>query len=233
MKITEATNGTGAAIIFYSTSDGADTVTDSCCQFDNLVNKNPRASYTLTPRQDGSYALFLRMGDLGVGQKQSLVWYYGAGQANQITTIINQVGQSSGAIPAAPVKAPEVPKQNAIAVAQATASTAPNPNTTTANPTVWHPTLPVSVNAAPSQGSVRTNLSVGSMDVVQLSSRDMAKVENNGGTDNGTATPSGAGQTSANANLMGPTKVFVVDGGVRMPADTSKESGSAKTDDKK
>ncbi len=221
IKITEQNNGTGAAILFYSTSAGADTVTDSCCDFDNVIDKNPRASSIVTPRQDGSYALFLRMADLAAGQKETLVWYYGAGQASKIDTIINQVGQSAGTFPSAPVQAPEVPKSNAIAAAQATASAASANTNTTAKP-ANNPTVQLAsrnVNTAPSQGGQRTDISVGSMDVVQLSSADMAKMESTSGgsSEKGGSDTSSAGNVNTGGDLFGPTKVFVVDGGVNVP----------------
>lgn len=221
IKITEETDGSGAAILFYSTSAGADTVTDSCCSFSNVINKNPRSSDILTPQEDGSYALFLRMDDLAAGENQSLVWYYGAGQANRIDAIIEQVAQSSGVS----TKAPEVPKNNAIAAAQATAST---PNTNTQGQQSHHVAqLPArSVSTAPQQGGQRTDISVGSMDVVQLSSADMATMESQDGGSSGASgtDTSSAGQVAGGADLLGPTKVFVVDGGVNVPADAEDDS---------
>lgn len=225
IKITEANNGTGAAILFYSTSDGADTVVNNYGQFDRITDKNPKTSSIVT-HQDGSYGIFLRMSDLAANQKQSLVWYYGAGQANQIDSIINQVGQSSGAIPTAPVvvKAPEVPKQNAISAAQSTASANASaaPQQTASN--AWQVSPRNTVNAAPQQGSQRTDISVGSMDVVQLSSADMAKMETSSGGSNGGTDTSSAGKVNTGSDILGPTKVFVVDGGVNLPGDAGKDS---------
>lgn len=227
VKITEQIDGTGAAILFYSTSAGADTVTDRCCSFNNVVSKDPRTSSIVTPREDGSYALFLRMNDLAAGQNQSLIWYYGAGQANQIESIITQVGQSAGTIPSAPstpAQTPEVPKVNAIAAAQATASTA-SANTTAR--TTNTPAVQVAsrnVSTAPSQGGQRTDIRVGSMDVVQVTSAEMARQEGAGGrTSNGTAEQGSSGEANSAAgvttrsDIFGPTKVFVVDGGVKIP----------------
>lgn len=221
IKITEETDGTGAAILFYSTSAGADTVTDECCDFDNVININPRSSDILTPQEDGSYALFLRMNDLAAGQNQSLIWYYGAGQASQIESIITQVGQSAGTIATTPVATPEVPKNNAITAAQATASAASTNTNTTAKP-ANSPIIQLAsrnVSTAPGQGSQRTDISVGSMDVVQLSSADMAKMEGNGGGSSETSggDTSSAGKVTIGGDLFGPTKVFVVDGGVNVP----------------
>ncbi len=165
LMISESTDGSGAAVLFYSTSEGADTVSDSCCSFENVIDKDPRTSEIVTERRDGSYALFLRMSDLAAGEGESLVWYYAAGQASEIESIIDDVAQSAG------VSTPpdtSTPLEVAITSGQNTSS----PNTNTGNPTGGN------VNTGGSEYSG----GVGSMEVVQLSKAEMNQQSNNGQT---------------------------------------------------
>lgn len=223
IKITESNDGTGAAILFYSTSSEADTVVNNYGYFDRITDKNPQTS-SIQTYQDGSYGIFLRMSDLAAGASQGLVWYYGAGQANQIDSIVTQLGQSAGSIPRAPVvvtpvQTPEMPKNNAIASAQATASAASTNMNTTQQQAAQSPNVQLAsrnVSTAPNQGGQRTDISVGSMDVVQLSSAEMNQVE---GEVSGGVDASAASKIGGNGDILGPTKVFVVDGGVNMDTD--------------
>lgn len=97
IKIAENNDGvTGAAVLFYSTSAGADTVTDRCCSFSNVTNKDPRNSSIVTPREDGSYALFMRLSDLASGQSGGMTWYYAAAPASQLNGVVTEVSNSAG-----------------------------------------------------------------------------------------------------------------------------------------
>lgn len=101
VKISESNDGqTGAAVLFYSLSNEADMVTDRCCSFTNVTNKDPRTSQTITPREDGSYALFSRFADLAPGQVDTMTWYYAAAPVTQ--------NAFAAAAPPAPTPAPVV-----------------------------------------------------------------------------------------------------------------------------
>ncbi|MCX7217925.1 MAG: MBG domain-containing protein [Burkholderiales bacterium] len=96
VRISENNDGvSGAAVLFYSTSTGADTSVDSCCQFSRSTNKDPRASAISTPKQDGSYALFLRLNDIAPGQSDGMTWYYAAAPISQINSVVTAVAQQS------------------------------------------------------------------------------------------------------------------------------------------
>jgi filamentous hemagglutinin family protein len=93
-------SGNGAAILFYSTTAGADTVINDCCSFGNVFNTNPRSSVTHTEyAEDGSYGLFLNLGTLPDAQTGGVTWYYAAAPVSQLTQTVNQVGQSAGVTP--------------------------------------------------------------------------------------------------------------------------------------
>jgi hypothetical protein len=93
-------SGNGAAILFYSTTAGADTVINNCCSFGNVFNTNPRSSVTHTEyAEDGSYGLFLNLGTLPDAQTGGVTWYYAAAPVSQLTQTVNQVGQSAGVTP--------------------------------------------------------------------------------------------------------------------------------------
>lgn len=124
IKISESNDGvTGAAVLFYSTSSGADTVTDWCCYFSNVTNKNPRSSAIQTGQEDGSYALFLRLSNLSPSQSGGLTWYYAAAPVSIIDSVVSDVGQSAGVAPAAS----PIPLLSAISSAQ---TPLPNENST-------------------------------------------------------------------------------------------------------
>ena len=76
IKITDTNSSeSGAAVLFYSTSENADTVTDRCCSFSNSTNKDPRTSEINTGRRDGSYALFTRMEDIEAGSSDMVMLF--------------------------------------------------------------------------------------------------------------------------------------------------------------
>ncbi|MFA6015297.1 MAG: MBG domain-containing protein, partial [Gallionellaceae bacterium] len=109
LKITETTTGQGAAALFYSTSSGADTSVNSCCSFTNATGTDPRLSAIVTgsvatpAATDGSYALFMRLADLTVGQSGSMTWYYAAGAVSNINSVVTQVSNSAGVSAATPI----------------------------------------------------------------------------------------------------------------------------------
>jgi filamentous hemagglutinin family protein len=125
LKITEFNDGTGAAILFYSTSDGADTSFAGCCSFSNSTGINPRSSRIANvSAEDGSYALFIRLADLAAGQSDGMTWYYAAAPAAQINNVVTAVATSAGVVtPPTPTPTPSsVPQTTAIGIAPAAVS---------------------------------------------------------------------------------------------------------------
>jgi filamentous hemagglutinin family protein len=116
-----------------------------------------------------------------------------------------------------------IPQNSAVAIAQSATFTAPapiNPNTFS-SPTFGGPTT------GPA-GSPGGRLMVGSMDVVQVRSADLAPAPP-GESEPSNGAGEGEGQNrdsslpeitrlAGQGGLLGPTRVFVVDGGVRLPA---------------
>ncbi|HZY19064.1 MAG TPA: filamentous hemagglutinin N-terminal domain-containing protein [Ramlibacter sp.] len=92
-----STAGTpGSAVLFHSTNIDADTVTDRCCSFGNVVNKDPRVSQVVTPVQDGSYGIFMNYGSMAAGATRQVTWYYGAAPLSAIGTLVDQVVAGGG-----------------------------------------------------------------------------------------------------------------------------------------
>ncbi len=223
IKISEQTDGTGAAVLFYSISDGADTVTDSCCRFENSTDKDPRTSDMITAKADGSYALFLRMNDLAAGASESLVWYYAAGQASEIDTIIESVAVSAGVAPPPPPVDTTIPETSAVTTAQVVNNT----------PVVTPPPI---VNTPSSAPTFEHSNGVGSMQIVEISGSAFDAQQgaasgglSDGGADGGDNGGDEAGGDEAGGEMSlaglggqnsfsGPTRVFVVDGGIRLPS---------------
>lgn len=164
LKVTEFNTGEGAAILFYSTSDGADTSISTCCSFSNATSINPRSSLIFrgvdgsgNPRaEDGSYALFIRLPDLASGQNGGMTWYYAAAPAAQLNAVVTTVAQSAGvgAPPPPPTPTPPttIPQEAAVAGAQRTpvdvvANTAAGTN-------LLLPTAPPPTEVISSQGTL-------------------------------------------------------------------------------
>lgn len=168
LKITEFDTGEGAAILFYSTSDGADTSIAGCCSFTNATGIDPRTSAIWRGPEDGSYALFIRLQDLGVGQNDGMTWYYAAAPAAQLNSVVNTVAQSAGVASPAPtpvsVDQPSEPQQAAIQTAQsqvAQQQQSGTPQSTNPQPFNFS-------TAAQSGTSSFTGQAIGSLDVIQL-----------------------------------------------------------------
>jgi len=222
LKITEFNDGQGAAVLFYSTSAGADTSISSCCSFSNATEINPRSSLIFRGQnagnpsaEDGSYALFMRLSDLAANASDGMRWYYAAAPVAEIANVVTEVAVSAGVTPAVtPTPTPAVtpPVTAAIQTAQVLASSPPveptlSPTRTTAPqaPVVFAPTPP-SENVTPAQTII------GGLNLVQIQHED-------------TQAPaaSGDGAPSEPAVLLADSSnttqdfmnVFVVRGGVR------------------
>lgn len=86
----------GSAVLFHSTNVDAQTVTDRCCSFGNIINKSPQASAVVTPKQDGSYGIFMNYGAMDAGSTRQVTWYYGASPLALIDTVVAQVVNAGG-----------------------------------------------------------------------------------------------------------------------------------------
>lgn len=233
IEVANSTNGTGTAILFYSTSSGADTVSDTCCDFSNVTNKDPRSSQITTSKQDGSYALFSRLADLTPGQSGSMTWYYAAAPASQIASVATSVAESAGVATPAPAPAPTpapapasvpAPLVPAIANAQTHFNNDPpaaRPNQPYANPAqVRVPSL-APVNS-PEGNLVSINTS-GGLNFVALPQQEVASSRGSEASGNGSSQGSAGGMPTvlsqaSGVDTSGFMKVFVVGGGVRLPS---------------
>ncbi|WP_341665588.1 hypothetical protein [Vibrio sp.] len=201
IKITEETDGTGAAVLFYSTSNDADTVTAGYGPFSNIMNKDPRTSDTITSKIDGSYGLFLRMADLAPNTNESLTWYYAAGKASNIENIVRNVADDTGLVAAT---------EQPISVSEPVDSSIPQ---TTAVSVVQSITpIPYKIVVSPTQLDYSNE--IGSLDIVQISSND-AEGTTNTSDDNSTIS---SALLSRENDILGPLKVFIIDGGIRFPS---------------
>ncbi|HEY1017929.1 MAG TPA: HYR domain-containing protein, partial [Sediminibacterium sp.] len=86
IQITSGSEG----VLFYTNSTRGNTVVNSCCSFTNVTNQDPSTS-SVDISNDGSYAFYVRMNDLAVGDVDEFTWYYAAGELANLNTIINQV----------------------------------------------------------------------------------------------------------------------------------------------
>ena len=84
--------GDAAGVLFHTTTSGAKSVIyDDCCSFDEVVDQDPSTADISTDYNDGSYAIYLPVGDLDDGQSTDVVWYYAAGNISDIGEIASEV----------------------------------------------------------------------------------------------------------------------------------------------
>jgi gliding motility-associated-like protein len=82
------------AVLFYTTSPLGNMSHSGCCQFTNSTGIDP-SSAPISAYNDGSYSMFIRLPDLGVGQTQTFEWYYAAGSLAEIAQVVSQVASAS------------------------------------------------------------------------------------------------------------------------------------------
>lgn len=237
LKITEFNTGEGAAILFYSTSNGADTSISTCCNFTNATGINPRSSSIWRGPEDGSYALFIRLTDLSAGQSGGMTWYYAAAPAAQINAVVNTVAQSAGVAAPAPAPAPTtIPQDTAVATAQSTI-VQPVTNTSTGS-TVLSPTAPPPTVVFSDQGALPVSEVLGGLAFVQVPAPTGTAGSNGttGGSEASGAERSqeststnGAGDVTGTAGASGQNpsgfmRVFVVAGGLNLPSDAAADA---------
>lgn len=116
-----STTAQGAAILFYSTTPGTNTLFNNWGDFSGRIVQKDPASSAISAYHDGSYAIFMNLGDVANAQSSSLTWFYAAAPVSQINNVINNVGQSAGVTPSSP-SAPvsNIPEQVAISNVQGT-----------------------------------------------------------------------------------------------------------------
>ncbi|MFZ9633154.1 MAG: hypothetical protein ACO3EK_04775, partial [Alphaproteobacteria bacterium] len=190
LNITERSDGTGAAILFYSTNPDANTSISTCCSFTNATGIDPVLSQLTRGPEDGSYALFMRLSDLAAGQSQTLTWYYAAAPAARLAELGRAVAGASGVAPTAPAPStPSAPRQGAV----------DSVGTVTRPPSIERPRT-VTAMSMPAAAVVSTSANgatslVGSLDVVTVRSPGAGgagPIIGPGGTPTPSPSPSGS-----------------------------------------
>lgn len=242
LKITEFDTGEGAAILFYSTSDGADTSIARCCSFTNATGINPRSSAIWRGPEDGSYALFIRLPNLTPGQTDGMTWYYAASPAAQINSVVTSVSESAGVTTPAPAPAPapttttttqpSTPRVAAVENAQQVTIAGNNVTpAAAARPVLAQVALPPV--SAPGAGRIGP-VTIGSLEVVAVNTPPArtpatpasgsaggtpgASEGNTSGNSNEGSSVPGATQVAGQTDPNGMLKVFVMNGGIKLPA---------------
>ncbi len=90
LQITSGNEG----VLFYSVTPGTNTVIDRCCSFTNATQRDPSTS-PITLRGDGSYALYLPIGDIAPGETAEIVWFYAAGSLEDLEEVVEQVAAAA------------------------------------------------------------------------------------------------------------------------------------------
>ena len=83
------------AVLFYSTSDKANTITYYHYSWPGVIGTDPQLSVYDQSYDDGAYGMYVRMNDLAPGQSESFDWFYAAGAIEDINGIISNVAQAA------------------------------------------------------------------------------------------------------------------------------------------
>ena len=97
LQITSGSEG----VLFYSTTSGANVVTNATLGFSSAYNTNPSSNQT-TMTGDDSYAMYLPAGTLAAGASFDLIWFYAAGSTAELATVVQQVATASATAPPTP-----------------------------------------------------------------------------------------------------------------------------------
>ncbi|MFW5877696.1 MAG: hypothetical protein ACOCUP_01150, partial [bacterium] len=92
LQITSGSEG----VLFYTTSEKANTISQGCCSFSNVYNSDPATS-PIIRSGDGSYGFYVRLNDLAPGESDEFTWFYAAGELADLANIIKDVADVSGA----------------------------------------------------------------------------------------------------------------------------------------
>ncbi|MCG8069342.1 MAG: hypothetical protein JAY84_15935 [Candidatus Thiodiazotropha taylori] len=98
LLITADSGAATPGVLFYTTAPNANASVNTCCSFSNAYQQDPATSAIQTPGQDGSYAMFVRMPDLAIGESSDFTWYYAAGDVSVINDIIADVAAASSSV---------------------------------------------------------------------------------------------------------------------------------------
>ena len=94
-------------VLFFSSTPNTNISVQSCCSFSNAYDVAPTLS-SIQTQNDGSYALYLKIGDLApagaFGSSAQLVWFYAGGPVGDAGSLASTV--SAAAPPAAPIATP-------------------------------------------------------------------------------------------------------------------------------
>ncbi|NBO67112.1 MAG: fibronectin type III domain-containing protein, partial [Acidobacteria bacterium] len=82
VQVTNANEG----VLFYSTTPETNMSLNSCCQFSNAYNTNPTSS-VVTVTNDGSYALYQKLGKIAANGSRFVTWYYAAGSLVNLAAV--------------------------------------------------------------------------------------------------------------------------------------------------
>lgn len=225
--VSERNDGvTGAAILFYSTTEGANTLFNNYGDFYNrIVTQNPTNS-AITAYHDGSYALFMSLGNLANNASGSITWYYAAAPLSQINDAITQVGQSAGVI-ARPTLPNITPPSVISAIVNNTAVEQPRvvqtftpQHTTNYAPPTTYVRGGESITLASTAGNENANT------LVSLS--EIRQMQRASGTPSGTTEQSTSGETTGvDASIRVPLSrgslIDIVNGGVKLPENVEQE----------
>jgi hypothetical protein len=183
IMITNPTEG----VLFYSETNGVNTVFDRCCAFSNSFNLNPAtAPIATTSSTDGSYAAVLPLGNIPVGGSSDITWYYAAGAISSLSNVVQEVAVAQQEEASA--------TGTALATPTETSSSSETPSWTSSE------TASNSVTRTNTISSTQTGSNSASQTASKTASQSGSKTGSKSGSQTGSQTASQTGtQTASNS----------------------------------
>lgn len=227
----------GAAILFYSTTTGTNTLFNNYGNFNTrIVQKDPVTS-AISAYHDGSYAIFMNLGDVGNGSSKSLTWYYAAAPVSEINATVNSVAASAGVSTPATTTTTTTTIPQTTAISNVQSTVVPPVVNTTMPSNLISPVAPPPTVVLSNQGALPVFDVNGGLAFVQVSGpaagngTTLATGQAVGATDSGSGNVQGSGGNDASAqgnglpgtgdsggrDPFGFMRVFVVNGGLNLP----------------
>ena len=222
-------SGNGAAVLFYSTTEGTNTIVGNRYRWQYILGANPSnmADYSLSAA-DSSYALYLNLGTLANGQTGSVTWYYAAAPVSELSSAVTQVATSSG-VTATPTQTITTPPSVISAIVNNTAVEQPRVvQAVTPQQTTLYTQQTTYVHGGESITLASTSGDENANTLVSLSEiRQMQRTNSTSSSSDTTQQSTSGESTGVDISIRIPLSrgslIDIVDGGVKLPEGIEQE----------
>jgi hypothetical protein len=224
IMITNPTEG----VLFYSETNGVNTVFDRCCAFSNSYNLNPAtASIATAASTDGSYAAVLPLGNIPVGGSADITWYYAAGAISSLSNVVQNVAVAQ--------QEEASPTGTALSTVSETSTSSESPTVTATETSTPSWTTSETASNSASESATETNTQTssksGSQSGTQTASKSGTQTASKSGTQtaskSGTQTVSQTSSQSASQTASKTASNSASESGSQTASETGSETASS------